>query len=104
MSDTFEANIERMAGRLVNAILIAVLTIGGTVVGGTIYLTRMDSRIASIERDLPKLTRAIDKLTSTLPTSLLMQHEVEAVTIEQRRLQLQIDRIECRMLGGTQCQ
>jgi len=103
VSNSFEENLERMAGRLVNAILIAVLAIGGTVIGGTIYLTRMDSRIASIERDLPRLTSSIDRLVDTLPTNMLMRHEIDSMLTEQQRLQLQIDRVECRMLGDEPC-
>ena len=100
MSEDMSDRLEGLLAKLVNTAMVGIVSILAVVIGGTAYLTRMDSRVGVIESELPKFTAAFERIALKVENNDVIEREINALLAGQLRLQLQIDRVEARLVEG----
>ena len=110
MSDELEARLEQLIGRVAKVLIIGIVAALGTIVGASVFITRVDMRLANVERTMPLVLEEQRKLTSTLsqvsfqvqqlpPEGLLLR--IETLERLTRTLARSVKLLECVERGGT---
>ena len=89
--------------RAVRAIIIGTIAAVGSVIAASVFVTREDMRLAHVEQVMPEIREELSGLNTLLAQQGFYQKELHELEIEQRRLQLQIDRMECIQRGEDNC-
>lgn len=96
----------KLGGRIVSGLWVLILTAFGLGVAGAVYVTKLDAQITGAVGDIADVRESVEVLTAGLiPGDYLrtwrleLQREDEKLHLEDRRLQVSIDRLEAAQRG-----
>lgn len=89
----------QLGSRLVRGVWILVCTTVALAVGGAVYLTKLDGQVTGAVGDIAQVRLDISAIAANVVPRAELLRAHDALDLEDRRLQIQIDRLEAAADG-----